>query len=59
MEDIANRWKKLSLSDTKGMNVDLSKERKPMESVPAVEFLTRKSMNIEAVARTFRPIWCT
>lgn len=59
MEDIVNRWKKLSLSNTKGMNVDLSKERKPIESVLEAKFLTRRSVNIEVVARIFRPIWCT
>ena len=30
-----------------------------MEFVLAVKFLTQRSVNIEAVARTFRPIWCT
>ena len=59
MEDIASRWKKLSLSDTKGKNVDLSKEKKRLEFVLAVKFLTRRSINIEVVARTFRPIWRT
>ena len=30
-----------------------------MEFVLAVKFLTQRSVNIKAVARTFRPIWCT
>ena len=30
-----------------------------MEFVLAVKFLTQRFVNIEAVARTFRPIWCT
>ena len=59
MEDIASRWKKLSLSDTKGKNVDLSKEKKRLEFVLAAKFLTRRSLNIKVVARTFRPIWRT
>ena len=59
MEDIASRWKKLSLSDMKGKNVDLSKEKKRLEFVLAAKFLTRRSINIEVVARTFRPIWRT
>lgn len=59
MEDIASRWKKLSLSDTEGKNVDLSKEKKRLEFVLAAKFLTRRSINIEVVARTFRLIWRT
>ena len=59
MEDIASRWKKLSLSDTEGKNVDLSKEKKRLEFVLVVKFLSRRSINIEVVARTFRPIWRT
>ena len=59
MEDIASRWKKLSLSDTEGKNVDLSKEKKRLEFVLVVKFLSRRSINIEVVARTFRLIWRT
>nr|POE69994.1 hypothetical protein CFP56_78248 [Quercus suber] len=58
MEGIASRWKKLSLSDMEGKNVDLSKEKKRLELVLTAKFLTRRSINIE-VARTFRPIWRT
>ena len=50
MEDIASRWKKLSLSDTEGKNVDLSKEKKRLEFVLTAKFLTRRSINIEVVA---------
>ena len=42
-----------------GKNVDLSKEKKRLEFVLAAKFLTRRSINIEVVARTFRPIWRT
>ena len=59
MEDIASRWKKLSLSDMKGKNVDLSKDKKRLEFILAAKFLTRRFINIEAMARMFRPIWCT
>ena len=42
-----------------GKNVDLSKEKKRLEFFLAVKFLTRRSINIEVVARRFRPIWRT
>ena len=53
------RWKKLSLSEAEGKKHDLTKEKKISEYVLAAKFLTRRSINIEAVARMFRPIWCT
>lgn len=57
MEDLAQRWKKMSLSESKGTRYDLSKDKKATEFVLAAMFFTRRTINIEAVARTFRPIW--
>ena len=36
---------------------DLSKNKKTQMYTLAVKFLTRCSVNIEAVAKTFRPLW--
>lgn len=57
MEDLALRWKKLSFSEVEGKKHDLTKEKKTSEYVLAAKFLTRRLINVEAVARTFRPIW--
>ena len=57
MKDLAQQWRKLSLSEAEGMMCDLSKDKKEAEFVLAAKFFTRRSINIEAVARTFRPIW--
>lgn len=59
MEDLALRWKKLSLFEAKGKKYNLSKDKKSQEHVLAVKFLTRRMVNVEVVARTFRPIWWT
>uniref|UniRef100_A0A7N2LI42 DUF4283 domain-containing protein n=1 Tax=Quercus lobata TaxID=97700 RepID=A0A7N2LI42_QUELO len=59
MEEIENRWRKLSLSETEGRKVDLSKENKQTKAVLAAKFLTRRAVNIKAVTRTFQPIWRT
>lgn len=59
MEDLALRWKKLSLSEAEGKKCDLSKNKKLQEHVLAAKFFTRRMVNVEAVARTFRPIWRT
>ncbi|XP_023888298.1 uncharacterized protein LOC112000407 [Quercus suber] len=59
MEDLAQSWKKLSLTDEEKTNVDLSSDKRNKGSVLAAKFFTRRSLNIEAVARTFRPLWQT
>ena len=59
MEDLASRWKKLSLSEAEGKKCDLSKDKKQLEHVLAAKFFTRRPINVEVVARTFRPIWRT
>lgn len=53
MEDLALRWKKLSLSEAEGKKCDLSKDKKSLEHVLAVKFFTRRTVNVEAVAKTF------
>ena len=59
MEDLALRWKKLSLSEVEGKKHDLTKEKKTSEYVLAAKFLTRRSINVEAMARMFCLIWHT
>lgn len=59
MEDLTLKWNKLSLSQKEGKHVALSKNKLVQEFVLAAEFLTRRNINIDAVAKTFRPLWCT
>ena len=59
MEELKLRWKKLSLSEAEGKKHDLSKEKKTAKYVLAAKFFTRRSINVEAMARTFRPLWRT
>ena len=56
MDDLASRWKKLSLSNKKGKKLALAKNKKVVEYVLAAKFLTKRSVSIDAVAKTFRPI---
>lgn len=58
MEDLTKSWTKLSLSE-KGDRLDISKRKKSQGFVLAAMFYTRCSVNLEAVAKTFRPLWCT
>ena len=59
MEGLTRSWQKLSLANKEGVNVDLSENRKVHGSALAAKFFTRRSLNIDAVVRTFRPLWRT
>ena len=59
MEDLAQQWQKLTLSVNEDKKVDLMAKKKAGEHVLAAKFLTHRNVNLEAVARTFRPIWRT
>ena len=59
MEEITQNWRKLSLSEEEGRNIDLSKNKREGSLVLAARFLTRRTVNIEVVARTFHPLWRT
>ena len=59
MEELTKDWKKLSLSSKEDNKFNLSKNKKTQTYTLAAKFLTRCSMNIKAVAKTFRPLWRT
>lgn len=59
MEDLTLKWKSLSLTEVEESKVDLTRDKKKMEVVLAAKFFTRRNVNIEAVAKTFWPIWRT
>ena len=59
MEEITQSWKRLSLIEEEGRNLDLTQNKREGRFVLAAKFFTRRSVNIEAVAQTFRPLWCT
>ena len=56
MEDLSTRWKKLSLSEFEENRVALRIERKKRDFILAGKFFTRRSLNVEAVAKTFKPL---
>lgn len=59
MKDLANNWKKLLLSEKEGDEIDLSGNKKVMSFVLVAKFFTRRPLNIEVVAKKFRPLWRT
>lgn len=59
MEDLAQKWKTLSLSEVEDTKVDLLRGKKKLDFILAAKFFTRRSLNVEAVVKTFRPLWRT
>uniref|UniRef100_A0A2N9FNY2 DUF4283 domain-containing protein n=1 Tax=Fagus sylvatica TaxID=28930 RepID=A0A2N9FNY2_FAGSY len=59
MESMEDMWKKFSLSDKECLNVDLADTSQQPEHILAAKFLTSRVLNMDAVARTFKPLWKT
>ena len=59
MEDLTRSWQKLSLTNKEGVNVDLTENKRLNSFALAAKFFTWRSLNVDAVARTFRPLWRT
>ena len=59
MELIEDMWKNFSLSDKEGLNVDLANTSQQLENILAAKFLTSRVLNMDAVARIFKPLWKT
>ena len=58
MEPLAIMWN-LSLTDDEGKEFNLVVQDHQVESMIATNFLTRRALNKEIVARTFKPLWRT
>ena len=57
MEDLTKSWSCLTLSDVEGSNLKITEEEAVTEHVLAAKFLTKRALNIEAIAKTFSSIW--
>ena len=59
MDDILYDWKKLSLTEEVDTKLSLSKSKNlgNKEFVLATKFLTKRALNVEAIGRTFKPLW--
>lgn len=59
MVDLTRSWQKLSLSSKEGEKMDLLKNRKIQGFALTAKFFSRRSLNVDVVARTFQPLWRT
>ena len=57
MDDLTNSWNKLSLSEHEGGEFEFQAQHKSQEFFIVAKFFTPRISNVEAVARTFNPIW--
>ena len=57
MEDLTNTWSKLNLSECEGSNVRLMETQATIEWGLATKFFTRRALNLDAIAKTFSPLW--
>ena len=59
MEDLSKQWKSLSLSDKEGPGLALSSDQATKEFSMVARFLTKRPINLDAIANTFNPLWRT
>ena len=57
MDNLAENWQKLSLNDREDENLELPEQNSSNEFTLATKFLTKRALNVEAVIRTFSPLW--
>ena len=59
MDEVLNEWKKLSLTTEEGTKLSLTKSKNlsKKEYVLAAKFLTKHALNVDAIGRTFKPLW--
>lgn len=57
MEDLAQSWKRLTLSEREGSACNLTTEHNTNEHAIAVKFLMKRAINVEVIAQTFTPLW--
>ena len=57
MEEFTKNWNNLTLSECEGLNFHIKEEQAKTEFILAAKFLTKRALNIDAITKTFTPIW--
>lgn len=57
MDDLAHSWNQLTLSEREGPGCSLTHDDSVMDFSIVANFLTRRAINVEVIARTFTPLW--
>lgn len=59
MDSLEGLWRKLKLSDAEEFGVNYEENHSQPCRLLAAKFLTKRLVNIESIARTFKPLWRT
>ncbi|XP_030958511.1 uncharacterized protein LOC115980404 [Quercus lobata] len=57
MDDLSSHWKSLSLSEKEGPSLTLKSDQATTEFSMMARFLVKHSINLDAIANTFNPLW--
>ena len=57
MEEITRSWNNLSLDEREGSRITLKNSSRSSDFILAAKFFTKRVLNMDAVARTFRQLW--
>ena len=57
MDSLTREWERFSLTGKEGVKIILNSSLAQPEFILVARFLTRRPINIEAITRTFRPLW--
>ena len=57
MDSQTKAWSCPALSNHEGIDLYLEEEEAVLEYVIVAKFLTKRSLNIDTIAKTFNPIW--
>ena len=57
IEELTKTWNNITLAEYEGSNFCIKEEQAKTEFILAAKFLTKRALNIDAITKTFTPIW--